>query len=300
MFSDASQKHRQPDFVIERVNQTRSEEDSMGKLGKILVFVNLAISLALMIWAMTMFVYRIDWSDTPPQNKDGLPEGEYSVRSRRVKASWQPMPEAENAWRTARANLLKLEEQRRDTRRWYDAELAKLEYDANPKAPTSMREVVLDKNGQPDLDAGPGDPKFPNAIRIKMQAVNDRRPEPKPLYARNVYDVKEADYFTSEDMANLGLYRARTKLRMAVEENVGHITGMLGPKGLHARGQDEKAKRQAIMEESKAVEPLLINTFSSSRFAIEREKELRSRVEELEEARDRLRRKLGVAGEAAP
>jgi len=272
----------------------------MGKLGKILVFVNLAISLALMIWAMTMFVYRVDWSDTPPQNKDGLPEGEYSIRLRKVQASWRPMPDAEREWRTARANLLKLEEQRRDSRRWYDAELAKLEYDPNPKAPTSMREVVLDKNGQADLDAGPADPKFPDAIRIKMQAVNDRTPTPSPLVAANVYDVREGELFTSDEMAKLGLYRARTRLREAVEKNVEHITRMLGPKGLHARGQDEKAKRQAIAEESKAVEPQLINTAASSQFAIEREKELRSRVEELEEARDRLRRKLGVAGEAAP
>jgi hypothetical protein len=246
-----------------------------------------------------MFVYRIDWSDTPPQNKEGLPEGEYSIRTRKVQAAWRPMPEAETAWRTARSNLLKLEEQRRDTRRWYDAELARLEYDPNPKVETSMRQVVL-KDGQPDFNAGPEDPKYPNALRIKMEALNDRTPAPKPLRARNVYDVQEADLFTSEDMALPGLYRARTRLRMAIEENVGLITGMLGPKGLIARGQDEKAKRQAIVEESKTVEPLLINTAASSQFAIEREKELGARVKELEEERDRLRRKLGVAGEAAP
>jgi hypothetical protein len=272
----------------------------MGKLGKLCVFLNLALSLSLMIWAMSLYVHRIDWSDNKANEKEGLPEGQYATRLKKVQASWRPMPDSEEEWRKARKNLLQLEEQRRATRRWYDAEMAKLEKDPNPKQPTQLRGMKPDLNGQPDLDAGPEDPKFPKAARIKTEGVNGWGIPATPLHARNVYDDQETAIFTQNDEATVSLYRGRTKLREGIENNVGYITSMLGPRGLHARLQDEKAKRSALTEEYKTTLPMLINTATSSHFAVEREKELRARVEELEEERDRLRRKLGIAEEQAP
>jgi hypothetical protein len=276
----------------------------MTKFGKFLVFFNLGFSLALMIWAMGLYVNRIDWTDNPA--KGDQPAGKLVERRANVAAAWYPMITAEDNWRTTRKNLLALEEKRRDTRRWYDAELAKLEKDAKPAQPTQLREVVPDITGQPDLDAGEPDPNFPNAIRVKMRPADDNGamiPQPdgkakrvvKPLGARNVYDLQEVEIFNGTDVKP-GLLTERTRHRRGVESEVETVTRMLGPTGLHTRLQGEKAKREGVIAESEAVKPLLINTAASSSFAIEREKELRARVEELEAKRDELRRKLGVAG----
>lgn len=269
----------------------------MTKFGKTLVFVNLILSLALMIWAMSAFVHRIDWSDN--KAKDGKPDGELVRRIARVKAAWLPLPQSENDWRASRQNLLALEERRRDVRTWYDSEMAKLDKDANPNQPTPLFEVVTDLAGMPALE--------PNG-RIKLQAAKDwgtinakGERELKPVVARNAYDLRESNLFLGDDKQEAplkeGLLASRTRLRKGVEDNVETITRMLGPKGLHARMLDEKAKREGVVEEYKGVQPLLINTAATSNFATERVKELQTRVAELEEKRIELRRKLGIAGE---
>src|SRR5260370_22453941 len=240
----------------------RSEEGSMTKFGKFLVFLNLGLSLGLMIWALSLYVNRIDWSDNPA--KEGQPAGQLVKRKAGVAAAWYPMLTSERDWRVARQNLLALEERRRDTRRWYDAELAKLEKDAKPAQPTQLKEVVPDITGQPDLDVGgEPDPKFPSAIRIKMKAADDWGaiiPQPdgkakrvvKPLVARNVYDAREIEIFNGGDMTKEGLLAARTRYRKGVETDVENITRMLGPTGLPPRLRGEKTKPEGGVTESES------------------------------------------------
>ena len=233
--------------------------------------------------------------------KEGVDEGELDRRLERAAAAWTPLPRVESDWRTARQNLLALEARRRDTRRWYEAELALLEKDPNPKAPTALNEITTDLAGQLEIDLAP-DPnpnaEYKNPIRLKMKPVVDRTPKKNPLNARNVYDYQAKDLFGTE--MKDGLTQHRTSLREALEKNVETLARMLGPKGLHARLLEERLKRDALIGEYRAVEPLLINTASSSQFAVEREYELKTRLEELQVKRDELLRKLGRVDAKAP
>jgi hypothetical protein len=272
----------------------------MTKLGKFLVFFNLGVSLALAIWAMSLYLHRIDWSNE--KGKDGRPDGQLVERIARVKSAWYPMLTTERDWRETRRSLVALEDRRRETRRWYEAELAKLEKDPNAKNPAQQREIVYDITGQPDLEVGGDpDPKYPGAIRVKMKAATDNgwivngKKEIKPLRAKNLYDLQETEIFEGGDMKP-GLLAERTRHRKGVENQVETVTRMLGPTGLHTRLTGEKLKREGVVEEYDAAKPLLINTAASSTFAIERVKELEARVQELEEKRNELRRKLGIAG----
>ncbi len=276
----------------------------MAKFGKILVFVNLMFSLMLMIWAMNGYVHRIDWTDNPAKPKEGggmTPEGELVKRSKNVKAAWLPMPESERDWRLARNNLETLEKQRRVTRQWYEAQLALLEKDPNPKEPKGLSKIDL-VNGRPVL-APPPNPDD-NVLRLKMIPAEERTVTrkimnlPHPLTARNVYDDEEKELFDGDEAKMKdGLLPARTRHRKEVENNVETITRMLGPKGLHTRLMEERAKREALVAEYEQVMPLQVNTAASSEFAVQREKELQARVAELEERRNEVRRKLGVAGD---
>jgi hypothetical protein len=281
----------------------------MTNFGKVLVVLTLGMSLGVMIVAINLFIYRTDWSNNPP--KEGKPAGTLVARAARVRAAWVALPDAERDWRQTQTYLLAQEARRRDNRRWYDVELAKLDTDPNPKKPTQLREVVTDNKGMEVYDDTP-DANYPNARRLKMNAVMDRgtivpAPPPKgsetvkkPLVARNVYDYRENNLFLGGDDVTEGLLAARTRDRKAVESHVENITRMLGPKGLHTRLQEEKAKREGVIDEYKAVLPILINTAASSQFAIERTKDYGARVEELKEKRNELRRKLGIAGEERP
>jgi Na+-transporting methylmalonyl-CoA/oxaloacetate decarboxylase gamma subunit len=274
----------------------------MTKFGKILVFVNLTFSLALMVWAMSAFIHRTDWSNNPA--KDGQPEGELVKRQARARAAWVPLPDAERDWRLARQKIQVREETRRDTRHWYEIELAKLEKDANVKAPTGLMEVELDVVGQPVVNpALDPNPALKNAERLKMKVANSRQVDamnkPVALAARNVYERQIAALFNGAEEVPEGFFAARTRHRKAVEDDVEVVTRMLGPKGLHSRLQDEKVKRENIVAEFNLVKPLYFKTAPDTQFALDISKDLRDRVEELETERNRLRRVLGVAGDAA-
>src|SRR5260370_35972765 len=114
----------------------RSEEGSMTKFGKFLVFLNLGLSLGLMIWALSLYVNRIDWSDNPA--KEGQPAGQLVKRKADGAAPWDPMLTSERDWRGARQDLLDPEARRRDRRRWDDADRASLAHAAKPAHPTQL------------------------------------------------------------------------------------------------------------------------------------------------------------------
>jgi len=254
----------------------------MTKLGKILVLLNLAFSLGLMIWGVSLYVYRADLTDTQP--KDGVPAGELFLWKEELKKAMAPLPQAESDWREARNVRREAEAQRRDTHNWYVQQLALLDVDAAVAKPTALQEIEVDVAAHQPVLVLPAAGDKDRSVKFKMQKVTDRKGG--DLVAANVYDQREKNRFLGSpddesDKIPIGFLAARQSLQNHIKRSLSGTTEMLGPKGLHSRLQDEKDKKEKLVMEQKLLEPLLINTAAESQFSREREKELRARVEEL-------------------
>ena len=64
----------------------------MTRLGKFLVFFNLAFSLLLATWAFSLYANGIDWSNN--KTKVDQPPGVFAVKEDQLKDFWQGLPPA--------------------------------------------------------------------------------------------------------------------------------------------------------------------------------------------------------------
>src|SRR5262249_7998894 len=115
----------------------------MTAFGKILVFVTVALSLAMATWAFAVWSNRIDFSNTRARGEQAA--GEYEQRAAAIAQLWEAVPPAELAWRTARRELADREERRLTDRVWYQAELDHLRNKATADNPGRLI-VYADKD----------------------------------------------------------------------------------------------------------------------------------------------------------
>jgi len=237
----------------------------MSLLGKILVFVNLGLSFLMAGWALSVYVNRVDFSNTPA--KEGQPPGEMLGRKARVEELSKALGAPLTAWRVGRASVLYQEGRRGPDRLWYADQLEHLR-SADAEAP--IRTATIE-SGLPVLDA---------TGRPKLSDVKD--PFGKPLRSLAAYNQAE-EMSRQEIDSVLGDYKKQ------IEEDKRLTQLMLGPKGLQQRLADEKAKREGVVEEQQVTRPLLINTVVESGLILKRRKQLEARIEEL--------KKVGVAAD---
>src|SRR4051794_10046264 len=120
----------------------------MSLLGKILVFVNLGLSFLMAGWALSVYVNRVDFSNTPA--KENQPAGEMLGRKARVEELSRALGAPLTAWREGRASVLYQEGRRGPDRLWYADQLEHLRSgDADALA---IRAATIE-NGLPVLDA---------------------------------------------------------------------------------------------------------------------------------------------------
>ncbi len=255
----------------------------MTMFGKILVLLNLALSVMLMIVAIVAYLARMDWSNNP--SKDGSPEGELRARVARVTDLWNRIPGSEASWRKSHEGLTVLEvgtvpqhlDGRLANRDWYRTEIQLLltAGDDMMGKPTVMREVALDDKFQlvPD-DANSGRPK--------MVPAKDRFG--KDLLSLAAYDKVEKGFFDALDMQ-------LKKLDALVKEDT-KLTEMLlddypvkGAKGLHTRLKEERVRGEEVKNELELVRRPLINTYVEAELLLKRKRQMEDRLEELKKAR---------------
>jgi hypothetical protein len=260
----------------------------MTWLGKILLLCNLALSLALGAWGLTLYANRVDWSDQT--GKDGRPNGELVERLDQIKAGLKQIPLAGEKWEVARSKLsamenggklvLKDKDQkdkeytvhgRRANEKWYHEELEALRLGEKGKLDQPVKVLVLDDQHRltfADLDADPLTPR-PKLV------VNERNPKLRPV-----------DWYNNElKVASDSLIEEEKRLTKAIKDDDALTDQLIGPKGLHQRLTNERAKRLKIMEEQDLVKLPLINTFVESELLLKRMRSLELRLEELQKAR---------------
>jgi hypothetical protein len=249
----------------------------MTVLGKLLVLVNVFISVFLATWAFGVWTNRIDWS-----NAKGGPDkvaGEFARRDALLTTLYAAVPPAEAAWQAERSELFDQEHRRAEDRAWYQAQLDHLRGKATAADPARTL-VYADqddeqrglKKGQLALDPKTGRPLL---VAAKDRAGN-------PLVSLAAYDAAEQSVLATIEGVQ-AKYEEQIKQATALTES------LIGPKGLQQRLADEKKKRADVVAEEKLVRPLLINSVVESDLVLKRHRALLQRIDEL--------KRVGVAAE---
>jgi hypothetical protein len=248
----------------------------MTKLGKTLVFLNLALSLMAAGWAQGVYASRIDWS-TNKGNKDGVAEGELVRRVARIQelsGNAGVLGPAGLSWNDGRALIAALDNRRVSNRLWYESELAFDRSGATRADPA--RVVKLDK-GQPVL-AKPG-------VDDRPLMVQGRDQFGQPLQSLKAYNLAEEALQQQIEATNKNL----TKTLEEDAELTNKIAGdPNGTKGLQQRILEERTKFAEAKNEQGYVRGLLVTAVVDSDLVFKRQRSLEARVKELG--------KVGVAG----
>jgi hypothetical protein len=251
-------------------------------LGKLLVMLNVALSLLLAGLAFGLFATGIDWSDN--QAKAGKPEGEtLTLRKQLQKELGQQghrslLQQAEKsqgamaAWEAARVDLLNTEDYRRRVRPIYATRLQRLLAGAGP-----VQEVEL-ANHMPALD------------KSLLPVMKDAEHNGAKMRTRDTYfkDIGlQRDEALSLDGRLLAYYR----------EDLKHTDKIVGDKdkkgddpGLLALLARDRDKREGLEEEMRLVESQDVNTKIDAAAVNRSYGSVQERIEELE----RFLKKRGV------
>jgi hypothetical protein len=242
----------------------------MTVFGKILVMLNLALSLMLAAWAFGVWSDRIDFSNTKASGERTA--GEFARREAELASLWEGVRPAEAGWQLARADLRAQEKQRDSDLAWYYDQVQHLLGKPNPAEPVKVvvwadrdDEKLGVRRGQVALD--------PRTLRPVMAPAKDAAGN--PLLSLAAYDAEERKVLSSID-------EVQNKFQKQVDQAIAYTEQLLGPKGLQQRLLAEKGKLADVQAEEKLVRPLLVNTAVDSELVFKRQKSLEERVKELE------------------
>lgn len=163
----------------------------MTLFGKLLVFLNLGLSVMLAALGLGFYTNRLDWTMSPA--KDGMPPGELKQRQDALRVQWAKVPPAANIWRMNLASLQIAERgvspdgsgSRSKQREWYAAELEALRTGDAPLQAVVVNQgtVAMDPNspGRPQL--APARDKFGNPLRSMKYYLEEEKKQLESLTA---------------------------------------------------------------------------------------------------------------------
>jgi hypothetical protein len=246
----------------------------MTLLGKLLVFFNLAVAVALTAIAFVLWTASPDWTGT---GEKGARPGEFKKRADKLDELWKRVPPVQVNWQSERNRLTKVETHLDAERAWYDKEIrfvlagpakgqgvrvVSFAPKDDDKAGIRKRQVLVDDKGFPVLVP----PLDANRNPLLLQSLAEYNVENK-----NVLDQLAAE---------------REKHQKQIAEAIeltGKLTGdkAKGLRGLHERIADEKAKNKEVLAELKLVEPRYVNTAVEAQLINKRHAQMVKRIEEL-------------------
>jgi hypothetical protein len=244
----------------------------MTRLGKILVGLNLVLSLAMASWAWALWSNRIDWSNTRGAAEQA--GGQFKEREDQLAALWENERPAEAHWRAERAAVRTAEAHIDAGPPFYLAEIDHLMDKASAAKPA--RQVVFADQDDPRLGVKKGQvaPDPGNKSLPKMEQAKGAAGGQLQLQSLRYYDEQLKNKL-DERQALL------TKHQEQIAEATRLTDQLTGPRGLFQRLADERRKRVGIDDELKQVYPLLVNSQVEAELVLKRQKALEQRLGEL-------------------
>jgi hypothetical protein len=249
----------------------------MTLFGKILVVINLALSLAMATWAFGVWSNRIDFSNTKGTGEQAA--GEFARRSAQIEALSPKVAPALAAWENAQRDLTERAQRRLADLAWFQDEMDHLRNKATRDDPARMIAYAAEPNEAKGIRRG----------EILLDETG--RPVVVPAKERSGAPLQSLAHYVAEEQKVLASMEAVQKKHAdQINEAVQlteRLVGTPGNKGLQQRLQEERRKRIDVVAEEEVVRPQLINGVVDSELILKRRKALEARIEEL--------KKVGVA-----
>ncbi len=222
--------------------------------GKILLFINLILSLAFAAWAVGIYTNHIDWpgGGLGPDRA----QGEYTRRQAEITGGQKAAGLALARWQGATGTLLTLEDAQPKYQQWYAAQLNTLEGDGD-----SVKGLKFNNNQLVPFQEG-----------TVIAGI-----KPRKTLAQNL-STTEADILKQIDEARKLLAEAQ---RLTEEIN-GNKENKTNPKGLRDLLAEEETVQVNARTELKYLEPFLYNRVAEVTLLQNRKDSLSRRVKELE------------------
>ncbi|MBV9125547.1 MAG: hypothetical protein JO112_19535 [Planctomycetes bacterium] len=234
-------------------------------LGKILVLLNLLLSVIFAAIAVGIYVNRINWPGSTQAGAGGTVQGVYDQK----KAEFDQWDKAAGLARTraavAEASLEQVENQRLSNQKWYADQLATLEgrRDPNGNLINAPIQVISTKTGQTVLDK--------NGLPVLVQP--DTPLASHQAYLASLRDIESRIAATLDQIAKA----IQEETNLTVQVN-GVDNGE--PKGLRAMIHAEELAQQHAQEELKFVKPLRVNSQVEGALLTQRGRSLDARLAE--------------------
>jgi hypothetical protein len=236
----------------------------MTRLGKILVFLNLALSLAMAFWALGVYTHHVDWW-TPAATPDRA-QGEVFRRRDRILTQdqssglWRNVQTAETRWKSGTVALLTLQPWVPANAKWYQDQLTELHDKADPAKALNYKDGLLvldDKNRE----------------RPTLVEAKDKGGQALKALAAYQKEYDDKQKLLKETMDELNKW---------IKEDTDLTEKMVGDHGLRALLDQEVDKKRRVVAEIDDLKPQVVNSRVEGELLIKRRQALEERVKELQ------------------
>ena len=234
----------------------------MTLFGKILVLLNVTLSLLMAAWAVGVYTQHLHWTIDK-----SVQESEFELNQLRERLApagkgftlYDELGATEARWKAAAPVFQTMEPLWAKNQTWYQEQLAELK--------TSRGPVKMPSYSAGQLEFDPNNFGLP-----KMVDATDKAGNPltgMEAYAKDYADKQVAIKAVMDDVSKL----------IADDERLTKEIG--GPDGLRARLDREADKKKGVLAEEEYLKPLLVNSLVEGELLQKRQADLEARVKEL-------------------
>jgi hypothetical protein len=234
----------------------------MTLFGKILVLLNVTLSLLMAAWAIGVYTNHLHWGidKSVQQSEFEVNELRDRLASGKGASLYDNLGTAEARWKTASPVFQTMEPLWAKNQKWYQEHLAELQTSAKPVKTPSY------KAGQLEFD--------PNNFGLPLMVeATDKGGKPFTSglapYKKDYDDKQAAIKVAMDDLKNL------------IAEDKDLTVEIGGKNGLRAKIEREADKKQRVLAELDYLKPLLVNSLVEGELLLKRQADLEARVKQL-------------------
>ena len=253
----------------------------MTRFGRVLVLLNLALSLMLAAWSFNIYTNGIDWTDRKDTKSAPPRLGRFAVNAAALDELWKGVPAVQKDWLDGRAALAKEEKSLADERVWYDKEIHYVL--VGPAKNKGVFDIALATQDDPNTGAKKGQIVLDEQGHPQLVPIRDPAGNPLQLLSLAEYNKEEE-----------GILNDIEKLVEQHSANIAEASRLTdkiigdkakGVRGLQQRINDEQAKNADLLAEIKLVEPQFINTLVEAQLVNRRHTQMERRIAELKKTK---------------
>ncbi len=249
----------------------------MTRFGRVLVLLNLALSLMLAAWSFNIYANGIDWTDRKDTKSTPPRMGRFAVNAATLDELWKGVPAVQKDWLDGRAALAKQEKGLADERVWYDKEIHYVL--VGPAKNKGVFDVAIATQDDPNTGAKKGQVLLDEQGFPQLVPIQD--PAGKPLQLQSLAEYNKEEESILNDIEKLvAQHSANIAEAGTLTDKIIGDKGK-GIRGLQQRINDEQAKNADLLAEIKLVEPQLINTLVEAQLVNRRHAQMVRRIAEL-------------------